>query len=101
MKTLRTLLALLLVIPICVPAAQNTSTHLPAHPVSPIKMRTLEWNTYLDRVEGAWMGKMIGVTFGAPWEFRNQGVPVGFDVTDWPLSPSHMRDYLARAATEN
>jgi ADP-ribosylglycohydrolase len=64
----------------------------------PAKMRTLDWATYLDKVEGAWMGKMIGVTFGAPWEFRYQGVPIGFDITDWPLSQTRMRDYRARAA---
>ncbi len=64
-------------------------------------MRTLEWNTYVDKVEGAWMGKMIGVTFGAPWEFRYQGVPIAFDIKDWPLSDTRMRDYLAQAVTSS
>jgi hypothetical protein len=41
-------------------------------------MRELDWDTYLDKVQGAWMGKMIGVTFGAPWEFQYQGTPIGF-----------------------
>jgi len=60
-------------------------------------MRELDWDTYLDKVQGAWLGKMIGVTFGAPWEFRYQGTPIGFDITDWPLSPTHMKGYRKRA----
>ncbi len=59
-------------------------------------MRELAWDTYVDKVEGAWMGKMIGVTFGAPWEFQYQNTPIGFDITDWPLSPTRMKDYRAR-----
>jgi hypothetical protein len=60
-------------------------------------MRELTWDTYLDKVQGAWMGKMIGVTFGQPWEFQYQNTPIGFDITDWPLSPTRMKDYRARA----
>jgi hypothetical protein len=63
------------------------------------KTRELSWDTYLDKVQGAWMGKMIGVTFGAPWEFRYQGVPMGFDITDWPLSKTRMKYYRDHAAT--
>ena len=62
-------------------------------------MRRLDWDTYVNKVKGAWMGKMIGVTFGAPWEFRYQGVPIGFDIKDWPLSDTRMREYSPRAAT--
>jgi ADP-ribosylglycohydrolase len=79
-------------------AAQRTYTR-PVVRKPRAERRTLAWATYLDKVEGAWMGKMIGVTFGAPWEFRYQGVPIGFDITDWPLSQTRMRQYLARAAT--
>ena len=61
------------------------------------RMRELDWDTYLDKVQGAWMGKMIGVTFGQPWEFNYQDTPIGFDITDWPLSPTRMKDYRARA----
>jgi ADP-ribosylglycohydrolase len=60
-------------------------------------LRELAWDTYLDKVQGAWMGKMIGVTFGQPWEFQYQNTPIGFDITDWPLSPTRMKDYRARA----
>ena len=59
--------------------------------------RELDWDTYLDKVQGAWLGKMIGVTFGQPWEFNYLGVPIGFDITDWTLSPTRMKDYRARA----
>jgi ADP-ribosylglycohydrolase len=58
--------------------------------------RELDWDTYLDKVQGAWMGKMIGVTFGQPWEFNYLGAPIGFDITDWTLSPTRMKDYRAR-----
>jgi hypothetical protein len=37
--------------------------------------RELDWDTCLDKVQGAWMGKMIGVTFGQPWEFQYQNTP--------------------------
>ncbi len=40
---------------------------------------------------------MIGVTFGQPWEFEYRNTPIGFDITDWPLSPTRMKDYRARA----
>ena len=63
-------------------------------------MRELDWDTYVDKVQGAWMGKMIGVTFGQPWEFLYQNTPIGFDITDWPLSPTRMKDYRARAANK-
>lgn len=68
---------------------------------SPRSRRTFDWNTYLDKVEGAWMGKMIGVTFGQPWEFQYQNTPIGFDITDWPLSPTRMKDYRARAVNKS
>jgi len=64
---------------------------------SPAAMRELAWEAYVDKVEGAWMGKMIGVTFGQPWEFNYLGTPIGFDITDWPLSPTRMKDYRKRA----
>jgi hypothetical protein len=62
--------------------------------------RELPYDTYLDKVEGAWLGKMIGVTFGAPWEFQYQNTPIGFNITDWPLSPTRMKDYRQRAVNK-
>lgn len=63
--------------------------------------RELDWDSYLDKVQGAWMGKMIGVTFGQPWEFEYLGAPIGFDITDWPLSSTRMKDFRARAANKS
>ncbi len=79
------------------PAAQKRSPHKPSVPKSTSKMRELDWDTYLDKVQGAWMGKMIGVTFGQPWEFQYENVRIPFDITDWPLSKTRMKDYRARA----
>lgn len=76
----------------------DARSNQPAGTVPP--MRELDWDTYLDKVQGAWMGKMIGVTFGAPWEFQYQGTPIGFDITDWPLSATRMKEYRARATNK-
>jgi len=89
-KTLFVLLALILLF---APALAQTGTPAQNNP----PMRELDYTTYLDKVQGAWMGKMIGVTFGAPWEFQYQNTPIGFDITDWPLSPTRMKDYRQRA----
>jgi hypothetical protein len=92
-----------IVLPLCLaapPALATPQSPPKAQVKSAQKMRRLDWNTYVNKVKGAWMGKMIGVTFGAPWEFRYQGVPLGFDIKDWPLSETRMRDYLAQPATK-
>jgi hypothetical protein len=54
---------------------------------APPRFQELDWDTYVDKVQGAWMGKMIGVTFGQPWEFGYLGTPIGFDITDWTSFP--------------
>jgi len=38
---------------------------------------------YLDKADGAWLGQMIGVTFGEPTEFRFQGKIIPFDLDDY------------------
>jgi ADP-ribosylglycohydrolase len=80
-------------------AGAETGAPAPVNPAQPA-MRQLSWDTYLDKVQGAWMGKMIGVTFGQPWEFQYQNTPIGFDITDWPLSATRMKGYRARAANK-
>lgn len=96
----RTLLMILIVFSFLAGAAlaQEPSAKDPTSATA-ARLRQLTWETYLDKVQGAWMGKMIGVTFGAPWEFRYQGAPMGFDITDWPLSSTRMKKYLEEAAT--
>lgn len=64
---------------------------------APARFQELDWDTYVDKVQGAWMGKMIGVTFGQPWEFEYLGTPIGFDITDWTLSPTRMKVDRARS----
>lgn len=99
MRSVRILTSLILVIMFAVALSAQQQKHAKASGTkkSPGAMRELAWDTYVDKVEGAWMGKMIGVTFGQPWEFNYLGTPIGFDVTDWPLSPTRMKDYRARA----
>ncbi|MBI3476981.1 MAG: ADP-ribosylglycohydrolase family protein [Acidobacteria bacterium] len=80
--------------PVC-SSAQTAPAQSTAAPT-----RELDWDTYVDKVQGAWLGKMIGVTFGAPWEFRYQNTPIGFDIADWPLSPTHMKDYRRRTISK-
>lgn len=64
---------------------------------APPRFQELDWDTYVDKVQGAWMGKMIGVTFGQPWEFEYLGTPIGFDITDWTISPTRMKADRARS----
>ena len=79
-------------------ALEADSAHPPDSKESPVQpMRELAWDSYVDKVQGAWMGKMIGVTFGGPWEFEYQGTPIGFDIGDWTLSRTRMKEYRAGA----
>ena len=39
----------------------------------PIDTRTISTETLKDKIAGGWAGKMIGVTYGAPTEFKAQG----------------------------
>jgi len=92
--------AALMWIPILVPAQQPDGTKAAPPDALDSSFRELPYDTYFDKVQGAWLGKMIGVTFGAPWEFQYQNTPIGFDITDWPLSPTRMKDYRQRASNK-
>jgi hypothetical protein len=93
MRRLPVVLLVLCFLPLSL-AAQQSNSEAPHATRKPEEhpMRLLDWDTYVDKVQGAWMGKMIGVTFGQPWEFQYQNTPIGFDITDWPLSPTRMKD---------
>ena len=63
--------ALVLMTVSCTAASGQTSVNAGEPSANP-DFRELTWDSYLDKVQGAWMGKMIGVTFGQPWEFQYQ-----------------------------
>ncbi len=44
---------------------------------------TLSKADYLDKCKGAWAGQMIGVCYGAPYEFRSNGKPITDELKPW------------------
>ncbi|MCX6377409.1 MAG: ADP-ribosylglycohydrolase family protein, partial [Armatimonadetes bacterium] len=46
---------------------------LTAGAASAVQYRQLPVDVYLDKMKGGWAGQMIGVSFGAPVEFRSKG----------------------------
>lgn len=44
---------------------------------------TLSVDQYLDRCKGAWAGQMIGVTYGAPYEFQSNAKPITGPIDPW------------------
>ena len=47
------------------------------------QFRELSWDEYLDKVEGGWLGQMIGVQFGQPTEGVWRGEIIPFDLNDY------------------
>ena len=47
------------------------------------KMRTLSRQVFEDKMRGGWAGQMIGVSFGAPTEFRSNGKIIEGDLPAW------------------
>lgn len=45
--------------------------------------RELAKKTYLDRMQGAWVGQMVGVSYGAPYEFRSSGKIDEGEIRPW------------------
>jgi hypothetical protein len=45
--------------------------------------RSLPVERYLDKAKGAWAGQMIGVTYGAPYEFQSNGKPITTPIPPW------------------
>jgi len=44
---------------------------------------SLSKERYLDKVRGAWAGQMIGVCYGAPYEFQSNGKPIISMMRNW------------------
>ncbi|NUM55808.1 MAG: ADP-ribosylglycohydrolase family protein [Candidatus Hydrogenedentes bacterium] len=44
---------------------------------------TLSKEKYLDKCKGAWAGQMIGVCYGAPYEFRSNAKPITDPLREW------------------
>src|SRR5574341_215688 len=47
------------------------------------RVRTLPRAVFDDKVRGGWAGQMIGVSFGAPTEFRSNGKILEGDLPAW------------------
>ena len=59
-------------------------------------MRTLSRQAFEDKVRGGWAGQMIGVSFGAPTEFRSNGRIIEGDLPAWTPEPDRERDRPGR-----
>ena len=57
-------------------------------------MQTLSTERYLDKVRGAWAGQMIGVCYGAPYEFQSNGKPIVTDIRPW--SPERVAESIGQ-----
>lgn len=44
---------------------------------------SLSKDLFLDKCKGAWAGQMIGVCYGAPYEFRSNGKPIEGPLQSW------------------
>ncbi len=52
----------------------------PALAAQPVRISK---DKYLDKCRGAWIGQMVGVCYGAPYEFRSNGAPITKDLEPW------------------
>ncbi len=48
-----------------------------------IEFKELPKEKYIDKCKGAWLGQMIGVTFGDKYEFRSNGIPILEPLDEW------------------
>ena len=54
--------------------------------------RQLSRVAFEDKVRGGWAGQMIGVSFGAPTEFRSMGAIIEGDLPEW--APDHVKNAI-------
>ncbi len=60
-----------------------------------VTTRALPRRIYEDKLQGAWVGQMVGVSYGAPYEFRAPG-----RIDDGLIRPWHP-DYIANAIEQD
>jgi hypothetical protein len=58
------------------------------------EMQSLSKERYLDKVRGAWAGQMIGVCYGAPYEFQSNAKPIETDLRPW--SPERVAESIGQ-----
>jgi hypothetical protein len=58
-------------------------------------MRTLSRPAFQDKLEGAWIGQMVGVSYGAPYEFRSAGKIDEGEIRAW------RPEYIANAIDQD
>ncbi len=61
----------------------------------PRGFRTLSTEAYLDKMKGAWVGQMVGVSYGAPYEFRSPGRIDEGEIRPWKP------EYIANAIRQD
>ncbi len=65
------------------PKADQTGMRTPLTSPSWQEKIRLSKEVYIDKCKGAWAGQMIGVVFGAPYEFRAVGNTIEEPLHDW------------------
>ncbi len=59
---------------------------------NPQNFKELPRDKYIDKCMGAWLGQMIGVTFGDQYEFRFNGMPILEPLDEW--KPEELKNSL-------
>lgn len=71
------------------PSLSNSSSAIPQS-----GMRTISREVLRDKIRGAWAGQMIGVSRGAPVEFKSLGKIIGGEIKGEPLKNAITQDDL-------
>ncbi|MGC8738240.1 MAG: ADP-ribosylglycohydrolase family protein [Candidatus Hydrogenedens sp.] len=54
-----------------------------AQTANPTELKEFSREKYIDKCKGAWLGQMIGVTYGDKYEFRSNGIPILEPLDEW------------------
>ncbi|MBN2310884.1 MAG: ADP-ribosylglycohydrolase family protein, partial [Candidatus Hydrogenedentes bacterium] len=60
----------------------------------PAGAAALSKDEYIDKCKGAWAGQMIGVCYGAPYEFKSNGKPITEPLEPW--RPERVADAIGQ-----